>query len=187
MYRDDRRAARLRIEALEARLAEREADLARAAAALAARDEEIERLQSLGGASPRHLRSMDAAWATRLVGLSVSFTLAAAAAGMMLARSSPVVPPVVVVQAPMYGDPLVAGAIDWEAPIPAPPPASRPAASGGANQDRAEVPRQMQPRVWGGRPAADDRRMRHEVCPDGDAVCRERARVDLERARSRDF
>ena len=44
-YRDDRGAARLRIEALEARLAEREADLTRCGSALAARDEEILRLQ----------------------------------------------------------------------------------------------------------------------------------------------
>jgi hypothetical protein len=184
MYRDDRRAARLRIEALEARLAEREAELARAAAALEARDEEIVRLQLLGGPGPRPQRSMDTLWAARLVAYSISFTALAVATGLALVRSSPApgTPPVIVVEAPVHGDPLVEGAVDWEAPI-----TDAPRSAASADRGRPAVPRQWEPRVWGGRPAADDRRMRREICPDGDEVCRERARADLERARIRDF
>jgi hypothetical protein len=183
MYRDDRRAARLRIEALEARLAEREAELARSAAALAARDQQILRLQM--GLGPRHPRSVDAAWATRLVGLSASFTLAAAATGMMLLRPAPTsgVPPMVVVEAPIQGDPIVVGGLAWD-PLDLQGPASTTASN---SSKTVEVPRQIAQRVWGGRPAADDRRMRHEICSDGDPVCRERARAALERIRDQDF
>lgn len=127
-YRDDRRAARLRIESLEARLAEREAELARAEVELAERDEEIVRLQRglslAGGLGPRQMRSMDAAWASRIVGVATGLALAAAGAGVMLVRSSTApAPTVVVLESPLHADPVAAGGYDW-ASAPSDPPAA---------------------------------------------------------------
>ena len=91
-YRDDRCAARSRIEALEASLAERDAALAKLGAEVAERDEEILRLQRelelSGGLGPRHMRSVNAAWASRIVGAATGVAILAAGAGVILARSS---------------------------------------------------------------------------------------------------
>ena len=164
-YRDDRGAARLRIEALEARLAERETELRRCGVELAARDEEIVRLQRglslAGGLGPRHMRSVDAAWASRIVGAAVGLALVTAGAGVILVRSSasPVPPTVVIVEAPIHADPLVTGPVDWSG-------AAEGAGEGESAEHHAvarvaaepvkvEIPRQSEPRVWGGRPSRD--------------------------------
>jgi hypothetical protein len=91
-YRDDRDAACRRIEALEASLVDRDAEMEKLRAALAERDEEILRLQSelelAGGLGPRHMRSVSAAWASRIVGAATGVAILAAGAGVILARSS---------------------------------------------------------------------------------------------------
>jgi hypothetical protein len=197
-YRDDRGASRLRIEALEARLAEREAELDRRGAQLAARDEEILRLQRelelAGGLGPRHMRSVNAAWASRIVGAAAGLTLAAAGAGVILVRSSATVGPLPVVElaegdpeAPLlHADPLVSGAIDWSTPPEVEPPTPRdqlPAVS----PQHIEIRRRVEPRVWGGRASKDEIRMLRALCAyQGDEACRDRARAELERARGMD-
>lgn len=190
-YRDDRGAARLRIETLEARLAEQEAELCRSRQEIAVRDEEIVRLQRgitrPGGAGARELRAVDAAWASRVVAAAAGLALVAAGAGGILARSSAsaVPPTVVLVEAPLHADPVVATGFDWSsaqgaAEEPAAPAAGTLEGGGG----KAEVVRQVEPRVWGGRPKVDDVRLRRAIC---DApACRERARDALERARERE-
>jgi hypothetical protein len=192
-YRDDRGAARLRIEALEARVAEREADLARCGSALAARDEEILRLQRelelAGGLGPRHMRSVSAAWASRTVGAASGLALLAAGAGVVLMRGgSAVAPPPAVVEevaevAPIHADPLVTGPVDWSAA-----PAEGPKATVARMAPPGEAPivRRVEPRVWGGRASQDEHRMLKSLCFEGDTACRERARDALERARDLD-
>ena len=192
-YRDDRGAARLRIDALEARVAEREADLARCGSALAARDEEILRLQRelelAGGLGPRHMRSVSAAWASRIVGAATGLALLAAGAGVVLMRGSAVALPSPVVEevaevAPIHADPLVTGSVDWSSA-----PAEAPKAAGARMAPPGEappIPRQVEPRVWGGRASQDEHRMLKSLCFEGDTPCRERARDELERARDLD-
>jgi len=194
-YRDDRDAARLRIEALEARVADREVELARRAAALGAQDEEILRLQRelelAGGLGARHMRSVSAAWASRIVGAATGLAVVVAGAGVMMVRSSasasPQPAPVALAfeQEPIHADPLVSGGVDW---------ASQPTVEATATSTVAvaapasgEVQRQVEARVWGGRAAADERRMRKGICaPQGDGACRDRARAELERQRERE-
>lgn len=195
-YRDDRDAAHRRVEALEARIADRDAELARRDAALVARDEEILRLQRelelAGGLGPRHMRSVSAAWASRIVGAATGLAIVAAGAGVILVRSSASASPqpapvaVAVEQGPIHADPLVSGAVDWgsrstaEATTEAVPGAA-------AGPAGAQVQRQVEPRVWGGRAARDESRMRKAICAQqGDGACRERARAELERERGRE-
>jgi hypothetical protein len=91
-YRDDRTAAVRRIEVLESSLADRDAALDKLRASLTERDEEILRLQRelelSGGLGPRHMRSVNAAWASRIVGAATGVAILAAGAGVILARSS---------------------------------------------------------------------------------------------------
>jgi hypothetical protein len=123
-YRDDRAAASLRIEALEASVAERDAELARRRAALAERDEEIFHLQRelelAGGAGPRRMRSVNAAWASRIVGAASGLAIMAAGAGVTMVRSPSVTPAAVFVQAqavPLDADPFVTGPVEWVVPF----------------------------------------------------------------------
>jgi len=79
-YRDEQSAARLRIENLEARVAEQEAEIAWRDALLASRDETIDRLRS----GPRRMRGYSdqagaGARASRALGLSI-VTMASSAA-----------------------------------------------------------------------------------------------------------
>jgi hypothetical protein len=198
-YRDDRAAARLRIEALEARLAEREVELRRHGAALAARDDEIFRLQRelerSGGIGPRRMRSVDAAWASRIVGATTGLALLAAGAGATMVHAPATggaVPIVVVTDAPdpvlalmapgrdapestIHADPLVNGASDWTEPSQVAAPTAPRAA--------ITVERQVEPRVWGGRSREDDARLLRSMmslCQDD--ACRERARALVERS-----
>jgi hypothetical protein len=185
-YRDDRDAAHRRIEALEARLADRDAELSRHESALASRDEEIERLQRelslAGGLGPRHMRSVSAAWASRIVGAATGLAIVAAGAGIVLVRSSASAGAHVTVTGergpaeaptpPIHADPLVGGPVDWDVV---------PAGASGADQIR----RRLEPRVWGGRASQDEIRMLQALCArDGDQACRDRARMALERARA---
>jgi hypothetical protein len=191
-YRDDRDAARRRIEALEARLADRDAELTRRGAALAERDEEIVRLQRelelAGGLGPRHMRSVSAAWASRIVGAATGLAIVAAGAGIILVRSSvSAVPPGETLDeraaaqaalAPIHADPLVGTPVDWAMDT---PEATVPAATGGV----AEIRRRLEPRVWGGRASQDEIRMLNAICTgESDQACRERSRMALERARA---
>jgi hypothetical protein len=190
-YRDDRAAARLRIEALEARLADREAELAKNDAALAARDAEILRLQRefelAFGLGPRRMRSVSAAWASRIVGATTGLALLAAGAGATMVHAPATggaLPIVVLTDAPeslIHADPLVSSGADWTEPsqVGAPPALARSPLTGGAI-----IKRQMEPRVWGGRPREDDLRLHQRICADdADDACRERARAELLRAR----
>jgi hypothetical protein len=184
-YRDDRAAAQLRIEALEARLAEREAELSTQGAQLAARDEEIQRLERdlacAGVLGPRRMRSMNAAWASRIVGMASALGVATAATGGWLARSVPVVAPAqAAVEQPaleppeaINADPLVGNGLDYTPP-----------------SDSAEtenrVRRELEQRVWGDRASVDDARMLKAICRhQSDRACMERARAALDRARRR--
>jgi hypothetical protein len=162
-YRDDREAAHLRIQNLEARLAEQEAVLARRDAALAERDDEIERLERVIG-SARGRRSIDAAWASRVVGLAGCFAVLAAGAGVSVLCSHPAertagggAPPVQVwviedgpdpgPSTPLHADPapLTMPVHDLsevdELADPFAPPARR--------HEPALIPRHVEPRVWG--------------------------------------
>lgn len=203
-YRDDLDAARRRIEALETRVAEGDAELARRAATLVAREEEILRLQRelelAGGLGPRHMRSVSAAWASRIVGVATGLAVVVAGAGVVLVRSSTAasaqatceMPEAVAFeQPPIHADPLVSRAVDWasQETVETPSAAAVPVTLGGTAGPPAngEVPRQVDARVWGGRPAADESRMRKGICAErGDPACRERARVELSRQRDRE-
>jgi hypothetical protein len=191
-YRDDRDAARLRIEALEARLAEREDELARAGSALAARDDEILRLQRelelAGGGGPRRLRSVNAAWASRLVGAATGVAVFVLGAGVVLVRGA-APPPVPVAAAPVPERPIHADPVDFhfaDRPEEAPRPAVAPheAAPSTVPAGEQAIVRQVAPRVWGGRAARDEARFRKSLCYDED--CREQAREALEQARESD-
>ncbi len=190
-YRDDLDAAHLRIEGLEARLADREADLARCGSALVARDEEIVRLQRelslAGGLGPRHMRSVSAAWASRIVGAATGLAVVAAGAGIILVRGSasaglpPQLPAVEQAEATTHADPIPSSPVGSGTDTPEPlgevaslaPPAE------------VEIRRRLEPRVWGGRASQDEIRMLKAICShQGDRACRERARGELERARA---
>jgi hypothetical protein len=179
-YRDDLDAARRRIEALETRVAEGDAELARRATALVAREEEILRLQRelelAGGLGPRHMRSVSAAWASRIVGAATGLAVVVAGAGVVLVRSSAAASSqgtgetpeaLAFEQPPIHADPLVSHAVDWASQETVETPSAVPVPANG------EVPRQMDGRVWGGRPAADESRMRKGICAErGDPACR---------------
>jgi hypothetical protein len=190
-YRDDLDAAHLRIEGLEARLADREAELARRSAALVARDEEIVRLQRglelAGGLGPRHMRSVSAAWASRIVGAATGLAIVAAGAGVILVRGSASASPA----------PAVAPSGEPEATAPVDPPPASPGGWGTEAPEPAgetaqlappaemEIRRRLEARVWGGRASQDEIRMLKAICShQGDRACRERARAALERARA---
>jgi hypothetical protein len=173
-YRDDRAAARHRIQALEASVAERDAELAQREAALAQRDEHIGRLERelerAGGTAPRRPGSTGAARASRFVGAATSLAIVGAGMSLAAVRSKPTVtvaptpmflpPPV----APMHADPFV-GSVDWAAqPTDAPgaataptEPPSAPARAGDAHDPKA---RSIDFKVWdqGGAPAEDGMR-----------------------------
>jgi hypothetical protein len=75
---------------------------------------------------------------------------------------------------------VVATGFDWSATQgTAEEPAAR--VAGTLQGGKAEVVRQVEPRVWGGRSKVDDVRLRRAICDD--PVCRERARDALERVR----
>jgi hypothetical protein len=182
-YRDDRAAAQLRIEALEARLAEREAELSAQGAALTARDEEIQRLERdlacAGVAGPRRMRSMDAAWASRIVGMASALGVATAATGGWLARSAPIPAPaareLTMIGAPeiINADPVVGDTLDY-----------RPQADDDPTAREDRMRRELEQRVWGGRASVDDARMLKAICHhQSDRACMERARAALDRAR----
>ena len=88
-YRDDRDAARQRVEALEAKLAERDREIEDKGRVIAERDEEIARLRrevELTGA-PGRRKPAQARWAVRLVGLAVGVAGVAMALGVWVIRA----------------------------------------------------------------------------------------------------
>jgi uncharacterized coiled-coil protein SlyX len=90
-YRDDRDAARHRIEALEAKLADRDAELAAQGDALADREAEIVRLRRelwrVGTTvAPGRLMPASSAWTGRVVGAAVGLSALAAILGAMVMR-----------------------------------------------------------------------------------------------------
>ena len=88
-YRDDRDAARQRVEALEAKLAERDREIEDKGRVIAERDEEIARLRrevELTGAAGRR-KPAQARWAVRLVGLAVGVAGVAMALGVWVIRA----------------------------------------------------------------------------------------------------
>jgi uncharacterized coiled-coil protein SlyX len=167
-YRDDREAARRRIEALEAKLAEREAEMAAQGAAISARDEEIERLQReltlTGGMGPRHMRSVSAAFASRIVGAASLLALFTAGAGASLVRSSSVtsVPPP-------------------RAPFVEAPAAMGPGMSADQVQLEIDTRRMLETKWWAGAATIDDLRLLRAICKhQGDRACIDQVRAALD-------
>ncbi len=142
-YRDDHAAARHRIEALEASLAERDTELARRGEALAEREEEILRLEGeldrAGIARPRRPSAVHGgAMASRVVATSTAIVTAAMGlTAVRLSAQSAAAPPSVFLapmaapltlspthpqaapeQAPIHADPVVQSPVDWMARSP---------------------------------------------------------------------
>lgn len=94
-YRDDHAAAQHRIEALETRLREQEAELDARREAIEERDAEIARLRGLGktGRSAAAPRRMALALASRLVFASFGFVLATVLALVSVERQPRIAPP----------------------------------------------------------------------------------------------
>lgn len=187
-YRDDRAAAQLRIEALEARLSEREAELSTQGAQLAARDEEIQRLERdlahAGALGPRRMRSMNAAWASRIVGMASALGVATAATGGWLARSVPVpAPPAREFAALPVPEPEVINADPF---VDVPRDYAEGADPTAQDAQETRMRRELEQRVWGDRGSVDDARMLKAICRhQSDRACVERARGALDRARRR--
>jgi hypothetical protein len=181
-YRDDRDAARHRIEALEAKLAERDAALAAQGAALADREAEVVRLrrelERVGTTvSPGRPRPPSSAWTGPVVGAAVGLSTLAAILGAVVMRKAP--PSVIVVSTP--GSLAPAPALDL-----APSPSPDPSVGGVADEpkggllDEEAMRRQLEPKVWSGRASLDEIKMLKAICSHmGDHSCRNRAAAQL--------
>jgi hypothetical protein len=127
---------------------------------------------------------MNAAWAARVVGAAGTLAVVAAGVGVWVLRAAAPASVAAAAEArppsPTHADPAGVGGVSFAADFTRLGTASRDA----ARKDKLAVPRQVAPRVWGGRSAEDEARMRHGICPDEDDACRERARAELERSRA---
>lgn len=189
-YRDDRDAARRRIEALEQKLAERDAELSARDAILAERHSENARLRrelELTG-NPVRRGPVHAAWAVRMVGVAVGVAAMAMALGVWAIRA----PRAVIVEAPP------AEAVAQAEPIladPAPiavrhvPTADEQAAPGDPSAAMEDAMRlKLEPKVWAGNATVDEIRMLKAICAhQGDRACHARASAMLPRAKPQVF
>lgn len=196
-YRDDRDAARLRIEALEGALSEREAELAALQRKLSMHEAELVRLRreilAHGGERRRALPR-----GARLAGLCLSLAVILGGLGVfVLRRSAPVSvsvqPAPAVVEAPILADPgTMLGQQEGLAETAAPLETFTPRPDGrvwgetlhGLAPAKLEAMRRtLEPRVFGGRAGVDEIKMLKAICAhQGDRPCRDRAAAALERA-----
>ena len=212
-YRDDRDAARQRVEALEAKLAERDREIEDKGRVIAERDEEIARLRrevELTGAAGRR-KPAQARWAVRLVGLAVGVAGVAMALGVWVIRAprgnpapapaltladpakvARVPEPVIEPPAPTLADPVKVARVPdpvAEPPSPPSPSPSAPSPAGGPSDVDADTLRaQLEPKVWAGRASVDEIRMLKAICShQGDRDCRDRAAKLIPKARPSGF
>ena len=199
-YRDYRDAARLRIDALEAKLAEREAELSAQRATLSAREVEIGRLRrelDVTGGFDGRARPLHTAWATRVTGLALGFAAIAGAVGVFVMRAPAASAPTAAVQhapveAPMLADPAPMMAERDPPAETAAPVTARPRAESrvwgdplqGASSPVELLERYaLEQKVADGRASVDDLRMLETICSrSGDRPCRARATSALRRA-----
>jgi hypothetical protein len=186
-YRDDHDAARRRVDALEAKLAERDAEVHARDEALVARDAEIAKLQrelDLSRALGFRAQPLRAAWFTRVAigALGLLFVTAAAALSVLWAtppapRAAPAPAETVAAVPQLLADPGPMG-VD-RGPSPADPTqADAPAMP--EPSEEAVVRRRLEPRVWGGTATQDEIRMLGAICGHmGDRACHDRAKMLL--------
>lgn len=198
-YRDDREAACRRIEALEAKLREREEELAAQGADLSAREEENARLreevEQARGLSPRRgLVSVTTVWAARSVGVALLMCSAMGGAGFFMSsqpRSSldpgafEVERRQMLVEQRLAEQRARAAELDpFEDP---PPAAAAPAAPSDPSKELDEyaLRRSLEPKVWSGRASVEEIRLLRVLCShQGDMECRVRAASMLPDRRS---
>lgn len=125
-YRDDLGAARMRIETLEAKLAERDAALRAREAEIAERDAEIARLRK----APVIISDPARGRVMALVASAVLVMAGMGAAGFLIAGRASVPPPEPV------GGPVIEGKVTPPEPVPPQPPAT----AGGKARDADEAP-----------------------------------------------
>jgi hypothetical protein len=192
-YRDHRDAARHRIEALEIKLAEREAALALQGAELAERDAEIVRLRRAlerAGTTvvPGRAKPVADAWMGRVVGAAVGLSALTAILGALVMHKAPA--PVVASNGPSFADPPPVTLT----PI-APPEGAAPAEGADAPRyerapdlpDETQLRRRLEPRVWSGRASLDEVKMLKAICShQGDHACRNRAAAEIARRTAQD-
>jgi uncharacterized coiled-coil protein SlyX len=185
-YRDHRDAARHRVDALESKLAERDAALAAQGAELAEREAEVVRLRreldragtTLG---PHRAKPVSDAWTGRVVGAAVGLSMLAAILGVVVMRGAPA--SVVVVSAPTLADPAVVASPpspEIAAPVEAPRVPRFDRVPFEASTDEEILRRQLEPKVWSGHASVDEIRMLKAICSHmGDHACRDRAAAML--------
>jgi hypothetical protein len=204
-YRDHRDAARLRVEALESKLAERDAELAAQGTTLVERQAEITRLRSdleRAGTIPAPARTkpVSQTWAVRAVVAAASLGMVAA---VLVRRTAPTT--VVVISPPMLADPAASTPDPSPEPTPNLDPAERRQARGVEESpyDRAEdearlrpqlepkdndelhIRRQLEPKVWGGAASENEIKMLKAICGHmGDEACRNRAAAMLDKRKA---
>jgi Rieske Fe-S protein len=202
-YRDDRDAARHRIEALEAKLAERDAELSARAATLSVREAEIGRLRrelDITGAVDGRGRPLHTAWATRVTGMALGFAAIAGAVGVVALRApaSASGPPAASAQraeaameAPILADPT-----PMRTQHDAPGDTAAPVETAAARPDgrvwgdpvyavpnEEAMRRALEPKVWSGKASRDEIKMLKAICSHlGDRTCRDRAAAALQRS-----
>jgi hypothetical protein len=187
-YRDHRDAARHRVDALESKLAERDADLAAKGAALAEREAEIVRLRReldrVGTTlTPGRVKAAADAWTGRVVGAAVGLSTLAALLGVLVMRNA--ASPVDAASPVTLADPAVV------ASPPSPDLVTDPPADGFqapqyergpfiAPPDEEALRRQLEPKVWSGRASIGEMKMLKAICSHlGDHACRDRAAAEI--------
>jgi hypothetical protein len=202
-YRDDRDAARHRIEVLESKLAERDAELTARMATLSVREAEIGRLRrelDVTGALDGRGRPLHIAWATRVTGMALGFAAIAGAVGVFVirtpasARLSPAVSApqaTVAMVEPILADPTPMQ-VRHEVPAEtaAPVETAAPRTDGRVWGDpvyaaptEESLRRALEPKVWGGTATREEIKMLKAICSHlGDRACRERASAALQRS-----
>jgi hypothetical protein len=159
-YRDERDAARQRIEALEDKVAERDGEIAKLKSALRARP----RRGPFGGAG---------IGIAILAVLGLTVVIGGVLALVVIRRPAAAAPPPDPAPPPTLAD-----------PAPLPPPAAQseaepsPGSRGpsAAGPDEGAVRRSLEDKVWSGRGSLEDIRMLKAICShQGDRVCRDRA------------
>jgi len=203
-YRDDRDAAQHRIEALEAKLAERDAELSARMATLSVREAEIGRLRrelDVTGAFDGRGRPLHTAWATRVTGMALGFAAIAGAVGVLVIRapaSARALPAAssqagaVATEAPILADPAPmrvqhdAPGAETAAPVETATPRPDGLVWGDpvyAAPNEEAVRRALEPKVRGGTATRDEIKMLKAICSHlGDRACRDRAAEALQRS-----
>jgi hypothetical protein len=187
-YRDHQDAARYRIDALEAKLAEQQAQLEAHGAALSDREAEIAGLRrdlmAAGMGRPALVARATAAWVSRMVAGAFTFCALSGGIGfLMMGRRAVAVEQAYAAPALTLADPAPLPA--YAEPPPAPPnPADRPTIVAGVPAqgppEEEALRRQLEPRVWSGKGSVGDIKMLKAICSHlGDHACRDRAAAML--------